>query len=122
VRNRHCGERGNAVPSCCDAKQLSRPSWWGTPRSALHARGNGSVRDARIRDRPQRGRCPDRGVPVFQRYAGVFITLVPIVIVVLRIARVSNFETTTAQGILESLGLVHVRWLEQVLSAVHDGL
>jgi hypothetical protein len=44
----------------------------------------------------------------FQRHAGVFITLVPIVIVVLRIARVSNFETTTARGILESLGLVQV--------------
>jgi hypothetical protein len=44
----------------------------------------------------------------FQRHATVFISLVPIVIVVLRIARVSNFETTTARGVLESLGLVQI--------------
>jgi hypothetical protein len=53
------------------------------------------------------------GVPIevprfFQRHATVFIALVPIVIVVLRIARVSNFETTTARGVLESLGLVQI--------------
>lgn len=48
-------------------------------------------------------------VPGFlQRHATVFISLVPIVIVVLRIARVSNFETTTARGVLESLGLVQI--------------
>lgn len=46
--------------------------------------------------------------PLFQRHAAVFISLVPIVIVVLRIARVSNFETTTARGVLESLGLVQI--------------
>jgi len=38
----------------------------------------------------------------------VFISLVPIVIVVLRVARVSNFETTTARGVLESLSLVQI--------------
>jgi hypothetical protein len=53
------------------------------------------------------------GVPIevprfVQRHATVFISLVPIVIVVLRIARVSNFETTTARGILESIGLVQI--------------
>lgn len=53
------------------------------------------------------------GVPIevprfFQRHATVIISLVPIVIVVLRIARVSNFETTTARGVLESLGLVQI--------------
>jgi hypothetical protein len=65
---------------------------------------------------PDRESETDRGVggvPIevsrfIQRHAGVFITLVPIVIVVLRVARVSNFETTTARGILESLGLVQV--------------
>jgi hypothetical protein len=46
--------------------------------------------------------------PFFQRYATVFISLVPIVIVVLRVARVSNFETTTARGVLESLSLVQI--------------
>lgn len=46
--------------------------------------------------------------PLFQRHATVFISLVPIIIVVLRIARVSNFETTTARGVLESLGLVQI--------------
>jgi hypothetical protein len=59
---------------------------------------------------------PRRGVDVvptevprfFQRHATVFISLVPIVIVVLRIARVSNFETTTARGVLESLSLVQI--------------
>jgi hypothetical protein len=55
----------------------------------------------------------DGSVPIhvsrfFQRNAAVFITLVPIVIVVLRIARVSNFETTTARGVLESLSLVQI--------------
>jgi hypothetical protein len=44
----------------------------------------------------------------FQRHATVFISLVPIVIVILRIARVSNFETTTARGVLESLSLVQI--------------
>jgi hypothetical protein len=44
----------------------------------------------------------------FQRHATVFISLVPIVIVVLRIARVSNFETTTTRGVLESLSLVQI--------------
>ena len=44
----------------------------------------------------------------FQRHATVFISLAPTVIVVLRIARVSNFETTTARGVLESLGLVQI--------------
>ena len=46
--------------------------------------------------------------PFFQRHATVFISLIPIVIVVLRIARVSNFDTTTARGVLESLGLVQI--------------
>ena len=46
--------------------------------------------------------------PFFQRHATMFISLVPIVIVVLRIARVSNFDTTTARGVLESLGLVQI--------------
>ncbi|HET6774772.1 MAG TPA: hypothetical protein VFH36_15760 [Acidimicrobiales bacterium] len=46
--------------------------------------------------------------PFFQPYATVFVSLVPIVIVVLRVARVSNFETTTARGVLESLSLVQI--------------
>jgi hypothetical protein len=46
--------------------------------------------------------------PFFQRHATVFISLVPIVIVILRIARVSNFESTTARGVLESLSLVQI--------------
>ena len=44
-----------------------------------------------------------------RRHAAVLIPLVPIVIVVLRIARVvSNFDATTARGVLESVGLVQV--------------
>lgn len=43
-----------------------------------------------------------------RRHAAVLIPVVPIVIVVLRIARVSNFDATTARGVLESAGLVQV--------------
>jgi hypothetical protein len=54
------------------------------------------------------GSPPIQVAPFVQRHAGVLIPLVPIVIVVLRIARVSNFDATTARGVLESVGLVQV--------------
>jgi hypothetical protein len=54
------------------------------------------------------GDPPIQVAPFVQRHAAVLIPVVPIVIVVLRIARVSNFDATTARGVLESAGLVQV--------------
>jgi hypothetical protein len=54
------------------------------------------------------GGTPIQVAPFVRRNAAVLIPVVPIVIVVLRIARVSNFDATTARGVLESAGLVQV--------------